>query len=462
MEETRRLLSEAILRLLGDGKPRTAREMAVQVRSNHNLNGIVRGDVNSVLYGELASQLTRDVWFRWSLARGFVNSRIASAALDREVSVPTASDRRALLLTVHRLRAGLPPLQHVAELTVGSEHLCTPLSRFLHNAGAPRWMVITGNYGEGKSHSLALLRELAHQEGYATCQLSADGSLAALNHPQRFLPLLLATLETPAGAARGYGNLLFEFLSDDGSRDRVKRIVQREIIRHLPRADAEHLGRALTGYNINNNSDSLVLAADQIALHLSGESIQHRPATEGTRIFAYSLLRIALEILVASGLKGLVVLIDETESISTKLPGIRSRLGAYRVLSALCESPELINCKVCLAATPDALRQFAAEIPMMINELGKTPGEPVQTWAKRLKEGPMTLACRRLEHGQRGELLNSVRRIYSQAYQGTFRIGSALGRADDRSLPADVPTRILVRSAVDRLDAHRWASRLRG
>ncbi len=369
------------------------------------------------------------------------------------------SDPRTLLQTVHRLRSGLPPIGHLSELTIGSDRLRSALLSFLDKRA--RWMVVAGNYGEGKSHSLALLSELARAEGYATCQLSADGALAALNHPQRFLPVLLATLEAPGRVSRGYGNLLFEFLSDDKSRQQVREIVRRQIIRHLTRADAEHLARALADANVRNRPDSFALAADQIALHLSGESIQHRSATEGTRIFAYSLLKIALEILVASGSKGLVVLIDETESIITKLPSIRSRLGAYRVLSALCESPELVHCKVALAATPDALRQFAEEIPTMINELGSTPGERVQVWARTLRDGPPMLSCRALGLGQRGELLNAVQRIYSQAYEGAFRIGGLVAGADVPLASADIPTRTLVRSAIDRLDADRWARRIR-
>jgi hypothetical protein len=460
MEDNRRVLSGAILRLLADGRPRTAREMAVELRSNARLAGIERRDVNSLLYRELADQLTKDGWFRWSLLRRSSDHGGPSRASVNKVSLPTASEHGSLLRTVHRLRAGLPPFDNLATLTVGGDHICPVLSRFLQKADGPRWMVISGNYGEGKSHSLALLRELAQQDGYATCQLNADGALAALNHPQRFLPTLLATLETPGRAARGYANLVFEALTDQESKDRIRQIVIKQIVRHLLRSEAERLVRILADSSDNTALEALAPAADEIALHLSGESIQHRSATEGTRIFAYSLLKVAIEILISSGLRGLVLLIDETESISTKLKGVRSRLGAYRVLAALCESPEFVNCKVSLAATPDALRQFTTEIPYMMSELGSTPGEPVQQWAKRLNDGPPILACRSLGPGQRGELLNSVRRIYSEAYQGSFRIAGAPLQTGDRSPLSDVPTRLLVRSAIDRLDADRWSPRM--
>src|SRR5437660_1712006 len=77
------------------------------------------------------------------------------------------------------------------DLTSGRENLMSAVERFIASDAADRCLLVTGNYGDGKSHSLTLIADMARSAGLATCHLSADGTIAALNHPQRFLPQLL-------------------------------------------------------------------------------------------------------------------------------------------------------------------------------------------------------------------------------------------------------------------------------
>ena len=117
------------------------------------------------------------------------------------------------LRTLYRLRSGLPPAEHLDQLTTGHSGLLTFAARLLDGKTETlRWMQVTGDYGEGKSHSLSLLRDLAHRRNYATCYLSCDGASFALNHPQRFLPGLLSTLEVPGIPIYGYEDLLYDVL----------------------------------------------------------------------------------------------------------------------------------------------------------------------------------------------------------------------------------------------------------
>lgn len=445
MEGKRARIAAAIVRILADGEPRGARELTSLVRQREGLDDVEGEDVLATMLEELAGQVFRDEDSRWTL-----HSRLASD------DGMTAAERAVRLRAIHRLRSGLPPSESVVELTVGADRVLPAIEDWLNAIGRDRkTLFVKGDYGEGKSHSLALLRERAHLAGFATCQLTADASSSALNHPQRFLPLLLATLELPGASINGFEQLLYRLLMDDDKVQAVADIVERHL---QSNRNLDVYSRAalttLVGYRgaSADRIEERLMWIRVATVFLSGDYIRHRSAAPDNRVASYTLLRIAAELACAVGARGLVVLVDELESVYTKLPTTRSREGAYRVLSALCASPNLSKLRVALAITPDAWKYFRADIDTF-DTIDALHCEPVASWGKGLLTTSSTIRLQPLEAKDRRELVRRVSAMYSRMYVPSVR---PVDDVIDQIVGREVPVRILVRQAVDHLDIERY------
>jgi hypothetical protein len=448
MTLTRDRIAVAIRAILADGEPRGATELTALVKQHKGLDDVRAEDLVATLSEELAEEAISDEGCRWTLR--------PKLAVNESMS---AMDRAVLLRAIHRLRSGLPPSESVIELTVGAEKVLPTIEGWLDGtARSRRTLFVQGNYGEGKSHSLALLRERAHQAGFATCQLTADASSSALNHPQRFLPLLLATLELPSASITSFEQLLYRLLMDDEMVHTVAAVVDhylqsnRTLDAHCRSALATLVGYRGSG---PDRLDERLLWIRVATIFLSGDFIRHRSATPDNRTASYKLLTIASELMCASGARGLVILVDEVESVYTKLPTVRSREGAYRVLSALCASPDLSSLRVALAITPDAWRHFRRDIDTF-GSIDALPCEPVASWGRALSTTSSSISLQPLEAKDRRELVRRVSALYSRMYVPPVR---PVDRVVDQMISREVPVRILVRQAVDHLDIERYRVR---
>jgi hypothetical protein len=449
-------LARAILAVLATRAPLTARDIALIIRQRADLAGTERRDVNSVLYGELARLVRQDGEFRWSLNGGAHTVPGPDESSSAPLELP---GRSTLLRAVHRLRSGLPPCDHIEELTVIAPRTASSIRALLAGTQDHRWLVISGQYGHGKTHTLALVREVAHSLGLATAQISADGYGSALNHPQRFVHLLFRTLELPRGRASGYEHLLEEALLD-AEKARVLRDVAGRRLTGWREIDREVLG-CLDGliekFDDPDAGDERAWLVARITQYLAGHSIVHR-AGPLVREMSYVLMLIAQEFLARLGIPRVVLLIDEAESIYTKLAP-QARAGAYRVLSALCEAPALGTFSVALAMTPDACHALAADAPWMANEEGGLPDEPVKALGRTLRTGDvLTLQCKTLGPGDRAVLLERVRGLYRRAYPAWNDPAAESTWADrvERAARLDISPRLLIRQAVNVLDGLRY------
>jgi hypothetical protein len=324
-------------------------------------------------------------------------------------------------------------------------------------------MLVIGDYGHGKTHVLTLFRELAHACNFASCHLSIDGAASALNHPQRFLPGLLSTLCVPGRPVLGYEDLLHSVLSEIDRARRIRAVVRR----HLPTSrevDLEvraNLDRLITLLQVQGpeTADEVRMCLRRISVHLSGQTISHRSATPDVRSLAYALLQVVCDVIRDAGLRGFAMVIDEAESIYTKLPNARSRQGATRVLAALCAGPHLIPCPVAVALTPDAARTLAADIDGIAATTDCLPGEPLRAWASHLRAGRIPrIACRGLHPTERVHLLDRMLALYLQAYPDAARTldGTTWQSIRGQVTTRDVPVRLFIRQVIDLLDSHRY------
>lgn len=100
---------------------------------------------------------------------------------------------------IEALRFGLVPQSAIEDLTLGFAELRDWTHANLPAAlgDRPHVAAVTGPFGTGKSHTMAVIRYVAGREGYATARVEVDGQTISLARPQTFLRQLWGSLGAP-------------------------------------------------------------------------------------------------------------------------------------------------------------------------------------------------------------------------------------------------------------------------
>lgn len=114
--------------------------------------------------------------------------------------------------SIEALRFGLVPERRLEALTLGFASLKSwVLGRLPHNRGGiPQASAITGPFGTGKSHTMAVVRHIARQQRYVTARVEVDGQTISLSQPAKLLHQLWQS--TDAGEGRTSTPLLDLYL----------------------------------------------------------------------------------------------------------------------------------------------------------------------------------------------------------------------------------------------------------
>lgn len=101
------------------------------------------------------------------------------------------------LKALHSLRFGLVPHEMLQELTHGYTVLRSWVCDCLPDGPdePPKVSEIFGQYGTGKSHTMAVVRHVAKQEGYVVARVEVDGVTVSLSDPRVLLSNLWDNLE---------------------------------------------------------------------------------------------------------------------------------------------------------------------------------------------------------------------------------------------------------------------------
>ena len=444
------MLAALILDALRNTVPLRARNLVARIREQFDKDDVTLHEVNSVLYRELSGSVIQNGSHEWA-----IKPFSAAPARPLVVTLGENDQRAAHLRAIQRLRSGLPPDELIEELTIGDHR---DAMHAIIVAQQCRWLLVVGDYGHGKSHALSIFDSVAQHRSYATCHLAADAAASALNHPQRFLPVLLGTLEFPGRGIRGYQDLLYDILDDQAVIDNIRSCVtQRLSETTLLRRDLDNRLSALQCTDHTDFAEYLIHKQAVTSL-LIGDSISTRFADPSARSQAYELLGIAQDIVVANGGRGLAFIIDEAESIYTKLPRSLSRYGAFRALSSLCMSDHFVHCCAAIGVTPDAYRELR-QIDIAAARYGCLPTEPLEAWARAIHEERVPLImCAPFSIQDKIEILSRVEGLYRRAYPAFSWSDHLLTewRAFQQATAiAPVPIRIAVRRAVDYLDIQR-------
>jgi len=98
--------------------------------------------------------------------------------------------------TIESLRFGLVPEYHIEDLTLGFEELSEWVNACFSECSKsePCGFQISGPYGTGKSHTLAVIRYLARKNNFLTARVEVDGQNVSLSNAGVFLNNLWASL----------------------------------------------------------------------------------------------------------------------------------------------------------------------------------------------------------------------------------------------------------------------------
>ena len=147
---------------------------------------------------------------------------------DRAESSPQASSangfitRRHARRTIESLRVGLPSFDgSTRQLAVGFGEMKRLVADFLRNVdeegGAA--MIVRGAYGQGKTFSLTMLEEVAHESGFITIRTEVDATENRLSMPHHVYRDLMKHLRIPGQSESGIRHLAakaIEFVNREG------------------------------------------------------------------------------------------------------------------------------------------------------------------------------------------------------------------------------------------------------
>jgi len=121
--------------------------------------------------------------------------RMKEPALDGAAQEPTVVTDGLALRAVEAMRFGLVPEVFIEKATLGFDDLSRWIESYLpHERGRTSVCEVTGPFGAGKSHAMAVVRYVAARKGYAVARVEVDGSRVSLSDPAALLCALWSTL----------------------------------------------------------------------------------------------------------------------------------------------------------------------------------------------------------------------------------------------------------------------------
>lgn len=308
-----------------------------------------------------------------------------------------------------RLKSGLPVDTNILpSLTVGMGELLEKLSIFLDSHRKCRWIAATGEFGEGKSHFLGLAKYIAYSKGWAVCYLVANTTDGSLAQPQRHLQFVLDTLGSPNGCGIGIAELFGEWWEGP---------LRTEILRWAETNSAvQPLARELILL------EKRLIDFSSLVEFLGAKILGARTNNPLYRRAVWHHLAQITELLRATGHKGLVLVVDEVESVF-RLATSQSWTAAMRCLGTYCCFPLLGNLLIIFVLTPQARQEIEMELPRIIREVEyqvTTPEEEkvaLHSFAEELKRFGWS-ACPRLNGSQQIELALKIIDLHRGANKG--------------------------------------------
>jgi hypothetical protein len=339
-------------------------------------------------------------------------------------------DRKA----IRSLRVGVVPSSHVLQLAVGVGPLRADIAAEIDHirSGGQRAVIISGEWGMGKSNLLSYLREYALGSNVAVAYLNLNGTSAAVNNPQRFYHRIVSDLRLPGVEGKGLGTLL--------------KLVRR-------RHSETNISRWISA---NTSYSELATAFQSFAWGFEYPSVHTISGVDlAWANYGYKREKAIKRIgdlggfLKSAGYAGLMVQFDELETV-VQLWNVVSRRGAYKTLNRLSN---LKNVWSIYAATERLSRL------MEMDRLSGKVTDPearkfLDSYAKLPTFSPPAL---NLHLGR--ELVTRIERLYRGVYPLPASVSLSQVVEKWGRMSFNNPRR-LIRHTIDHLDRNRPAPRL--
>jgi len=367
---------------------------------------------------------------------------------------------------IESLRKGVVPVEHVRRFTVGRErwldYVRSDLVEYVAQGGS-KVRFINGDYGDGKTHFMAVIQHLARQEGFAVSSVVLTREVPLHRFEAVYREIVRRLQGQPE--AEGIRALVEGWLA--GLAEDTEPAALAETLRALPGMDLSFAGAlgALAGLHLTpagegEGAEARDSGRDVLLRWLEGNRISKREL-KPFQVFE-SLDRTNSKRMLASliaflrylGYTGLVLLLDEVETVMARSSTIRD--AAYENVRLLIDSAEQTqHIHVFLSIIPDVLaaekgfRSYDA-LWSRVRTLGDS---------KRLNYRSVLIDLHRTPLGREEflELGRRLRQIHGAAYSwdgavvGDERLQDICEQQDRMGVTNEV--RLFIRQLIQILDA---------
>jgi hypothetical protein len=362
-------------------------------------------------------------------------------------------DGFSLRRAVERLRDGLFDPVAVNLLTVEKNRIDNVFSEGLK--GKSNHLCIYGSYGQGKSHTLTHLNQLALSQGYATSVVQLDVREVPFHQFSIVYRSIMKRLSLPDGLkfTHAWKNFAhkdsLELLDTMPHRFKIaltamlcdlkplspKKSTLKKTLAYLPKECESWLGKVLMGYDIP------VGHLKSICKYLAVEGYQEQPLICRGNDPYFQMVQSLGGVLKEMGYKGLLLFFDEAESITQGRLG--HRVKSYHLLDQFFQAKGAVF--PVFAFTDDFFDKVRSELY----------DDNKEGFPKNYAEAWRDLNILRLADFSSHEwesLLERLMQLYAQAYQIELSPQIKLGLQALLDKLAAQETRMKLKALVNKLD----------
>jgi hypothetical protein len=388
------------------------------------------------------------------------------------IAMPGGNEKFAARSAIEALRAGVPDPEGVRALGCDQPRVELEFNQLLEPAAttsthAGRGLVILGDFGTGKSHTLEFLREIALQRKFVCSRLYVSKE-TPLHDPVKLFQAAADSAETPNRAGSAFVETANQLVFNSPSY----RAFERWANQASSGLDARFPASLLLFERFHSDHefrDRLIrfwagekLAATDVKSRLKEIGEKFGPEFNSMRDLAIQRFRFASRLMRAAGYSGWVILIDEVELIGTysSLQRAKSYIEIGRMMMS-ADEPGIAPIPI-LAVTED-FNQVVLEakcdrekIPAMLQGRPQFAGTPDASLALL---GVRTLAEKGISLKRPGEAAldetySTIRALYAKAYDWEPPVPSGYERGDIRR-EQTTPLRSYIRRWITEWDLRR-------
>lgn len=270
-------------------------------------------------------------------------------------------------MTIVALRKGVPPIEGTHCYSVGRHELLDGVARDLTTAASRKSLVrfLNADIGQGKTHALYRLRELAFDRGFAVSVVTLSQNSCPLYDFMAVYREIMWGLRTADQRRKpALSNIIDRWVEDIRAYDKAR---IREIVCHeLPASLCEIMGAYAATTNMFRPDEK---KRQLIIKYLGGEKVRIREVGIGFRLNSGNALQILSEMATTIryiGFRGICILFDEAEAIHSFARSSQRDQAYANLRQIISQSRGFRHCYFIYATTPSFFESYAGQWPNAI------------------------------------------------------------------------------------------------